>query len=255
MLNSRYLRPFLDKLLAHTLLAEQEQIAFVSLPGSKHEVKARTEFVHRGNSQNSTCFIVSGLCARIEQNMSGERQITNFYLAGEVGDLNGLMVPSATPALSAISAVEVFRVQHTYIRALTQSFPSLGEALWRHMVYDAEISAQWIANNGGRQAKSRLAHLFCEMAVRSGSASANSFEFHFPATQETLGEATGMSTVHVNRSIQALRHERLLQTRDGHVLVEDWATLQATAEFDGEYLNMQPQGHLGAFERSILTAI
>jgi CRP-like cAMP-binding protein len=120
------------------------------------------------------------------------------------------------------------------------SFPGIGEALWRHTVSDAAISAEWIVNVGQRDARSRLAHLFCEMAVRHDKVSGNAFEFEFPVSQANLADATGMSVVHTNRSLQSLRRAGTLQMRGGIVAVEDWATLQATAEFDSAYLNMQP---------------
>ncbi len=58
-------------------------------------------------------------------------------------------------------------------------------------------------------------------------------ETHFvmPMTQETLADATGLSIVHVNRILQQLRRERLLELQAGKAHLRDPATLAAIADY------------------------
>ena len=57
-----------------------------------------------------------------------------------------------------------------------------------------------------------------------------------PVTQAELGDATGMSTVHVNRTLQELRRDGLISTpRSGQVVIESWDGLQKAGEFDPTY--------------------
>jgi CRP-like cAMP-binding protein len=111
------------------------------------------------------------------------------------------------------------------------------EAFWRETIIDAVISAEWTANIGQRPAKPRIAHLFAEMATRCGPVAGPTIEYAFPLTQTNIAEATGMSAVHVNRSIQALRAEKLLFFEKGIVHIPDWKNLVDAAGFDDRYLS------------------
>ena len=70
----------------------------------------------------------------------------------------------------------------------------------------------------------------------------NGQEFEMPITQAELGDATGLSTVHVNRTLQELRGNGLITTpKSGRVVIEDWDGLQKAGEFDATYLHLKKQ--------------
>jgi len=70
----------------------------------------------------------------------------------------------------------------------------------------------------------------------------NGQAFQMPVTQAELGDATGMSTVHVNRTLQELRRNGLISTpNNGRVVIEDWDNLQQAGEFDATYLHIKKQ--------------
>jgi DNA-binding transcriptional regulator LsrR (DeoR family) len=60
-----------------------------------------------------------------------------------------------------------------------------------------------------------------------------------PLTQAELGDALGLSTVHVNRTLQELRHNGLIKTQGGKVIIDDWDALRAAGEFDPTYLHLK----------------
>jgi hypothetical protein len=74
--------------------------------------------------------------------------------------------------------------------------------------------------------------------------------FSFPITQTQLAEATGMSMVHVNRTLKTLREGGLAEARNREVRIMDWAGLVAVGEFDPGYLqiNIPPEKGLRAAE-------
>jgi len=237
---------FLEKVQRHTRLTDEEREGFLSLAGQSHAVPADTDMVRRGEPISSTCLVVEGLLARTVDTLSGHRQIAAFYVPGEMPDVHAAMMTSATATLHAVSPTRVARVNRSDIDALLRQFPVLAEALWRETIIDSIIAMEWTANIGQRQAKGRLAHLFAEMAVRSGANNSNSFEYRFPVTQENLAEATGMTPVHVNRTLQALRADGVLELNGGVASVRDWKGLVEVAEFDDGYLTYdQPQRLLG----------
>ena len=62
-----------------------------------------------------------------------------------------------------------------------------------------------------------------------------------PLTQEELGDALGLSTVHVNRVLQALRADGLIALQSGKLTINDWESLQEAGEFEPNYLHL-PRG-------------
>jgi hypothetical protein len=69
-----------------------------------------------------------------------------------------------------------------------------------------------------------------------GLTNGNSFEF--PITQGEIGDATGLSTVHVNRSIMALRAHNLIILEKGRCTIADLSRLEEAAMFDPTYLHL-----------------
>jgi CRP-like cAMP-binding protein len=62
--------------------------------------------------------------------------------------------------------------------------------------------------------------------------------FTLPVTQAELGDAFGLSTVHVNRVLQDLRGDGLITLHGGSLKVLDWEGLQRAGEFDPTYLHL-----------------
>jgi CRP-like cAMP-binding protein len=97
---------------------------------------------------------------------------------------------------------------------------------------------------GQRSAISRMAHLFCELHVRLGivgKTRGNSFDF--PLTQRELAECLGLTVVHVNRTLQALRRKALVEAENRSITILDKPGLRAIAEFDPSYLYMEKPSH------------
>jgi CRP-like cAMP-binding protein len=105
---------------------------------------------------------------------------------------------------------------------------------------DAAILSEWVVNVGRRDAKTRVAHLICEMATRlHATAGVNDFVFDLPVTQIQLAEATAMTAVHVNRTLQGLRADGLIEWHQRVIRVPQWDALVELAEFDPAYLQAQ----------------
>ena len=113
---------------------------------------------------------------------------------------------------------------------------------------------EWILNVGRREAYGRMAHLLCEFYVRLKAVGlTNGHAYEMPFTQAELADATGLSTVHVNRTLQELRHDGLIKTQAGKVIIEDWDGLRAAGEFDPTYLHLKkpaPSAREAAPERT-----
>jgi CRP-like cAMP-binding protein len=106
---------------------------------------------------------------------------------------------------------------------------------------DAAIFREWIVNVGAREAYARIAHLFCEIFLKLRAVGlTDGYTFQLPITQAELADATGLSTVHVNRSVMQMRANGLITWEKGQCTIDNWEDLKRDAMFDPTYL------HLGA---------
>ncbi len=233
------LQTFLNRLLSRSVLTDEEQQAILNLPGEFALVKANHDFVGLGQDVHHATLVVEGLVGRFDQNSDGLRQITAIHIPGDMADLHSVVQPEAISALQALSVATILRVPHIAIRAATASLPALAEALWRDCMVDSALLSKWVANVGRRDARARIAHLLCEMASRLCVIPASgSFAFPFAVTQFQLADATGLTSVHVNRVLRSLRELGLADVSKREVKVLDWHSLCAIGDFNNDYLQV-----------------
>ena len=240
------LQPFLDRLTRRSVLSHREQEAILALPAFAIQVGTNRDFVSLGERRSHSCLVVAGYVGRFDQNANGIRQITALHIPSDMADLHSVVQPEATSALQALSTATAVQVPHAAVRRAAATFPAIAEALWRDCMVDAAILAQWVVNVGRRDAKSRIAHLLCETATRvAGAPKAREISFPFPITQAQLADVTGLTPVHVNRTLQALRREGLADIRHT-ARIYDWDALVWVGDFDPEYLqvHVKPQMRL-----------
>ena len=231
------LQLFLDRLTSRSVLTAEEQQAVLNLPGHAEQVQSNRDFVPLGTRVDHACLIVAGIVGRFDQNGRGERQITAMHVPGDMCDLHSVVQPLPTSALQALSVATILRVPHAAIRAVAARYPAVAEALWRDCMVDAAILSEWVVNVGRRDAKTRIAHLLCEMATRlHDTRSGNDFVFDLPVTQAQLAEATALTAVHVNRTLQSLRADGLIEWHQRIIRVPQWDALMSRGEFDPAYL-------------------
>lgn len=232
------LQPFLDRLTRRSVLSDREQQRILELPIQVRQVGPNEDFVRLGERVDQACFVVDGLIGRFDQNSRGDRQITALHIPGDMPDLHSVVQPTATSALQALTTSTILQVPHAALRAAAADYPAIAEALWRDTMVDSMILAQWVVNVGRRDAKSRVAHLLCEMACRYMAAPKDGkLRFQFPMTQQHLADTTGLTAVHVNRTLKALQNIGTV-FRHKTVWVADWNALVQTGDFDPVYLQM-----------------
>ena len=231
------LQKFVARVLRRSALGDEEQQAILQLPYRAVQVRAHTDIVAPGETVSHATLVAKGLVARIDQMRDGRRQVVAFHLLGDMCDLHSVVAPTAAWGISAIAPGTVLEIPHTQLRQLATSHPKIAMAFWREAVVDGSILAKWVGNLGRQDARARLAHLLCEMGLRLELVELGSRTcFALEATQEQLADALGLTAVHVNRTMQVLRHEGLIVTRSHTVEVVDWDRLADIAEFDPAYL-------------------
>lgn len=185
------------------------------------------------------CLLTSGYAFRHKIAANGNRQIVSFHMAGDILDLQHLLLNQADHGLQTLTESIVAWVPITTLNALIKDRPKIGKALWRDTLVDASIFREWVLNVGQRDAKSRIAHMLCEFAVRREAAGLGTPErFDLPMSQEHIGDATGLTTVHVNRMLMALANDGVIERDKRDIRITDWDRMRRVADFNAKYLHM-----------------
>jgi CRP-like cAMP-binding protein len=231
------LQLFVRRLASRSILTDDEASALLGLNGRISEVPAHKDFVRPGEPVDHASLVVEGLAGRFGQNRDGARQITCLHIPGDMADLPSVVSPKSGWGLSALTSTTILRVSHADLRRVAAEHPGIAEAFWRDCVADGSIFSEWVVNVGRRDAISRLAHLFCQMAIKCEQAGrGDRRSFPLPITQTDLGDATGLTGVHVNRTLKDLRAQSIVEMRSGTVTIHDWDRLVSTGDFDAGFM-------------------
>jgi CRP-like cAMP-binding protein len=223
-------------------LTDDERMALTRLPMLAQDLRAGQDIVRVGDRPSRSCLIIEGFASRYSMTQEGKRQIFSFHVPGEIPDLQSLHIGTMDHTLATVTRCKVGFIQHEVLQDLCTRHPRLAGALWRETLIDAAIFREWMVGLGRREADARVAHFLCEMLVRLravGLAEGN--RCPLPLTQTEIGDALGLSTVHVNRTLQKLRGDNLITLTKTHLTVNDWEGLKAVGEFDPTYLHQQPR--------------
>jgi CRP-like cAMP-binding protein len=229
----------LRRLSSIATLDDDDRIAVDQLPLQLTDLKADQDIVREGDRPSRSCFLLSGMACWFKMTGEGRRQILSFQISGDLPDMQSIHLATLDSTLTTISPCRVAFVQHEALRELCANRPNVANAFWRMTLIDAAVFREWVANVGSRQALGRIAHLLCELVSRIRAVGlADKFVCELPVTQTELADATGLSTVHVNRTLQSLRRQKLIHWKDSQLEVLDWAGLQEVGDFDPAYLHL-----------------
>ena len=236
---ARALALWLDRLTLRSILTPEERAALMALPGELQTIDAHRDFVRLGERVDRSCLIVSGLAGRFGQTRNGERLITALHIPGDMADLHSLPLPGSSAALHALTDTVIYRIPHEALHAVCRRFPMVTEAFWRDCMVDAAILSEWALRNGRLPAGPRIAHVICELSLRSaGGHSRDSTTFDWPLSQIQLADVAGLTSVHANRMLRELREQGAVVIRNRRAEILDWRLLRAIGEFDDQYLHL-----------------
>lgn len=230
----------LAKLRSRDTISPEEEAVILDSLGEVRVLKAQETCIVAGQRLTNSTLLLDGLMCRYKDLPGGERQITELHVAGDFLDLHSFSLKQLDHNVMALTPCRVVLVPHVKLTAITETQPHLGRVYWFLTALDAAIHREWELSLGRRTAIQRIAHLFCELHVRLGLiAQADDAGFSLPLTQTDLSDCTGLTPVHVNRTLRELRERGLVEFRAKRVTLLDLPGLKSVAEFDDSYLYLR----------------
>lgn len=210
-----------------------------NLPGTVKHYRAHDDIVRLGDRPSVVCLMLEGMTARYKISADGKRQIMSFHISGDIPDLQSLFIDVMDHSLTALVDSTVLVIPHDKMCSIVDQHPRIAHLLWRETLIDAAVFREWIVMRD-RPAYARIAHLFCEQFLRMqaiGLTKDNTCPL--PLTQTQIGDALGLSNVHVNRTLQELRAKNLLIFEGWTLTILDFDGLKRAGEFDPLYLHLR----------------
>lgn len=230
-------RSLLRKLDGFAPLTEQDRAALVGLTGYAKPVSRHTVLAEQECVADHALIVLAGFAGRYKRRASGRRQILAYLLPGDLCDRGALHGYPLDHAIETLSPCRIAKVPRAAYLDLLGRHPRIALALQRARLAEEATAREWVANIGMRSGLERTAHLLCELLERLGSIGAVSDgQFELPLTQVDLAETLGLSSVHVNRVLQALRRDGLISLRAHRLRILAPRRLSQLAEFEAGYL-------------------
>ena len=216
--------------------------AIERLPFTREQLTAGTFIVREGDRPTRCCLVVDGFLFRAKTTEDSKRQILSFHLPGDIPDLQSLHLHVSDHDLVALNDATVGFIPHEALHAITSARPKVAAVLWRETLIDSALFRDWIVNVSRRPAPARMAHLISELARRlEGVGLLKDDQAYLPLTQVHLADALGLTSVHVNRVLQELRRDGVMDLRDRVLRFSDVERLEELGAFDPLYLHQDPK--------------
>lgn len=231
--------PLVEKLGRFVPLTEPEREALKNLSRNARAYERGSDLIAEGDKPDSVFLLLEGWAFRYKHLADGSRQIMAYLIPGDLCDIRIFLFEEMDHSIGLLSDALVVKIPALEILELMDRFPRIERAMmWATLVDEATLR-EWLLNVGQRDALQRLSHLFCELCVRLRVVKLVDKDetFAMPLTQAELADTTGMTTVHVNRSLQRLRRDGLIVSKDGNLTILDFKRLAELSGFNDVYLH------------------
>ena len=219
-------------------LCESDILAIERVCSNQREVPANHDLAREGEGLNALTVILQGWACRYKTFLEGTRQITGFLLPGDCCDTHISVLDVMDHDISTLTRCRVASVPRARVEELLATRADLARGFyWSQLVAEDTLRA-WMANMGRRTSVQRVAHLMCELYTRGrdvGLVRRNSLALEL--THAVIGDALGLTAVHVCRVLKKLRLTGYMELKSGFLTISDLDALARLAGFDGGYLH------------------
>lgn len=226
--------PFVCRLKVLVPLTPYEEHFIEGLQLPAHTFDAGAHVYTEGDSDLPPWIVGAGWTCRLRVLPDGRRQIVTFFLPGDtirLGDVHHPAIQSTILAMTDLKLLNATRLAEAVARA-DDSIANIVLACRTGFIWAQAQLLDHVLRLGRLTALERMAHLILELHYRMQDAGlAQDGRFPLPLTQSQFGEALGLSLVHVNRTLQQLRREQLIELKPGRIAILDRERLELLCDF------------------------
>jgi CRP-like cAMP-binding protein len=231
------------RLESFTHLSADDRAAIGRISKASRIVGPRRDVIREGENPKHVLLMLDGWASRYKTLPDGRRQIVAFFLPGDFCDLNVYILKAMDHSIGAITRLSVADISREEMDTLTANYPRIAQALWWESLVQSAIQREWTLNIGQRTAYERIAHLLVELYLRLRSVGlTQNGSCDFPLTQTDIADAQGLTAVHVNRTLQELRRDGLIELERRRLSIPDLRRLMDLALFNPNYLHLDHEG-------------
>jgi CRP-like cAMP-binding protein len=235
---------FVRKLLHGADLNEADCRALADAVSTTQLIAPRTDLIEEGDRPSVVHVVLDGFACRYKTLEDGGRQILAWLVPGDCCDFQVSLGGRMDHAIATISGCRMAYLPRGRVETLLLGSPAITRALWWSSLVDEAILREWLTGMGRRPADRRIAHLLCEILTRLEAVGLVEHDtFELPVTQIELADTVGLSSVHVNRTIQEMRDRGLVSWTGSHFTVLKVNALKSLAEFDPNYLHLDARSN------------
>ena len=226
----------LDSLINGELVSGSSPLLWPGrLPPQRDQQAARSRqtIYQPGEKLDGVPVVCDGWAARVSRLSDGRRQILSFVLPGDLVSTSALFAGSLNFHVEAITAVRYARYNRAEFIAKLAAEPNLVKALMKICFAEKDEADRLVTDLGRRRAEERLARLFLHLMARlEMRGMVRNQSFALPLRQQHIADAAGLTPVHVNRVIGALRGDGIIELAHGVLKVVNLARLQRLADLN-----------------------
>jgi len=230
------------KLMNFVSLSEADRALLDQTTRAVREYGPGQQVIAEGDAPDHVHLVLDGFACRYKVSDGGERSIMAYLVPGDFCDLHVFILKEMDHTIATLSPCRIAEISRSLVLQLTER-PTIARGLWWATLVDEAVLREWLVNIGRRDAVERLAHLLCELLLRLEAVGMTFGEsFELPITQVELADTLGLSAVHLNRSMQALRAKNLITLNNKKLVVLDFDGLKALGSFNPNYLHLAEDG-------------
>lgn len=204
--------------LSHYLaLTQSEQEALDQLEQHERNVKRGAVVLREHDSSRELFVVRKGWLYSFMLLGNGSRQITRLHFPGDLIGVSSLASGRLAESVVAVTDAVLSPFGKDKLAALFRLHPRLSALIFSLAVAERVAMADRLASIGRTSARARIALLLCEIFARMKIIGTGRESLHLPLTQEDIGDATGLTAVHVNRMMRGLANDGLIERRGSMV--------------------------------------
>jgi CRP-like cAMP-binding protein len=217
-------------------LAEEEKDLLLSLEKDVQEYPAGTILVSQGQKAGNFFSLRSGWACASQLHADGSRQIIDIFIGGQIMGLREVGLLQSHATIEAMTDVVACPFPRSRLAEVFAKSHRLAVLFFLVLAQSHALLTQRLSNIGSKCAAARFAHFILETRARLNI---ESERFELPLNQTIIGDALGMTSVHVSRVVSELKRKGLIDQNGTYLTILDIDALAKLGEFSSDYLDVR----------------